>query len=57
MPLAFLVGDTLLKTVVVARGGLEAKNGGAVGVSAALEIEPSSVRSLEDLSVICRKCQ
>lgn len=57
IPLAFLVGDALLKTIIVAGGGLEAKNGGTIGVSAALEIEPSSVGSFKDFSVIYGKSE
>jgi hypothetical protein len=51
-PLACRRFDTFLKAVLVAGSFDKIKNRGGICISAALEIKPRSVRSLENLAVI-----
>lgn len=53
-PLAFLRSNTFLQTILFIRGRHMIKNSGCIRSGAALKIEPCSIRSLRDLSIILK---
>lgn len=55
LPLACWVGDTLFETIQVARSSLKRQYRGAIGISTALQVEPSPVGAFDDLAIIWTK--
>jgi hypothetical protein len=52
LPFALLVLDALLGAVLMAVDNLVVQDHGTIRVGAALQVEPSTIRTFEDLSVI-----